>query len=233
MKDRLAAAGSSAFSRASTVVTLVAGLLAAGALSGCVDGDAPAPETTARVHAANMPRRPGVSPTGASVALTTFGGAPQQLADQFKASFGQEAKGRQITLAETNKANYLVRGYLNAFPEGPGTTVAFVFDVFDAKRQRAQRIEDQVSVNAAAADPWSVVDPTVLAAVAARSADDLADFLTNTPEAIAANGEKPAAANHQVAEGDGGQTVIAATPPAAAPQAPAQAARGTGFASLH
>lgn len=232
MKNRLAATGSSAFSRTSTVVMLIAGLVGAVFLSGCVDGDAPAAETTAHVHAANMPRRPGVSPTGASVAMTTFGGAPQQLADQFKASFGQEARERQITLAEANKANYLIRGYLNAVVEELGTTVSFVFDVFDAKRQRAQRIEDQVSVKAAAADPWSVVDPAVLAAVAAKSADDLADFLTNTPEAIAANSAKPAVDNRQLAYSDG-QTTIAATPPAPAAQAPAAAAaRRTGFASL-
>jgi hypothetical protein len=231
MKNRLAATSSPAFSRTSTVVMLVAGLLGAVFLSGCVDGDAPAAETTAHVHAANMPRRPGVSPTGASVAMTTFGGVPQQLADQFKASFGQEARERQITLADANKANYLVRGYLNAFADDSGTRVSFVFDVFDARRQLAQRIEDQVSVKAAAADPWSVVDPTILAAVAARSADDLADFLTNTPEAIAAISERPAADTHQLADSDSGQTTIAATPPA--PQAPAAAAaRGTGFASL-
>jgi hypothetical protein len=232
MKNRLAATSSPAFSRTSTVAMLVAGLLGAVFLSGCVDGDSPAAETTAHVHAANMPRRPGVSPTGASVAMTTFGGAPQQLADQFKASFGQGATERQITLADANKANYLIRGYLNAFADDSGTTVSFVFDVFDARRQLAQRIEDQVSVKAAAADPWSVVDPAVLAAVAAKSADDLADFLTNTPEAITANSERPAADTHQLADSDSGQTTIAATPPAPAPQAPA-AARGTGFASLH
>jgi hypothetical protein len=229
MKNKPAGRGSSVSPKFSIAAMLVVSLLGTSLLSGCMEGDAPAPEASAPVRVANMPRRPGVSPTGAKVALMTFGGAPQQLAEQFKASFGQEAKERQITLAETDKANYLIRGYLNAFPEGAGTAVAFVFDVFDAKRQRAQRIEDQISVNAVAADSWSVVDSTALTAIAAKSANDLADFLTNTPEAIAAASGKPLTP----VAGDSGQTTVAATLPTPPPRAPAQANVGPGFASLH
>jgi hypothetical protein len=212
------------------LVRACAAALLAGLLAGCVDMAAPPPEGTSAARPSNIARRPGVSPAGAGVAFTGFAGAPQSLTDQFRAYLGREAQGREINVAAADKANYLVRGYLNAYPEGAGTAVAFVFDVFDAKRQRAQRIEDQVEIQATAADPWSLVDQTVLAAVAAKSAEDLADFLTNTPEAVAASEGRPANA-HQLA--DGGQTNVAATAPPAAQPTPASPPRSAGFASLH
>ncbi len=226
MNDRLATSDrSAAFARA-----CVAALLAC-FLAGCVDMARPAPEAAASVHQTNMARRQGVSPAGASVALTGFAGAQQALTDQFKADFDKAAKERDINVTEADKANYLIRGYLNAYPQESGTAVAFVLDIFDANRQRAQRIEDQVAIKAAAADPWSVVDQSVLAAVAAKSADDLADFLTNTPEAVAASEGRPAS-GRQLA--DSGQTTVASpAPPAAAAQVPLPPPRGAGLASLH
>lgn len=196
----------------------------AGWLAGCVDMAAPAADTTASIRPANMPRRDGISPAGASVALMGFVGAPAAFTEQLQAQFSGEASAQNLTLATANSANYLVRGYVKAAPQGPETTVSLVLDVFDSHRQHTQRIEDQVTIKAAAADPWSVVDQTALAAVAAKSADDLANFLTNTPEAIAvAEGRAPAPRG--TAEG---QTTIVATQPAPLPPT-----RGAGFASLH
>lgn len=203
----------------------------ASVLAGCVDTATPSPDSTASLRPANMPRREGISPAGASVAIVGVGGAPQGFNEQYQAMFGQQARAHDISVAEANKANYLVRSYLTATTRGAATSVAFVLDVFDAKRQRAQRIEDDVSVGAVAENPWSVVDQTVLAAVAARSADDLANFLTNTPEAIASNGVKPTKTQPSV---ESGETTVAASPPRQQPaQTPATAARNTGYAALH
>jgi hypothetical protein len=225
MDDRLAASGRSVVLARACVAALLAGLLAS-----CVDMVPPAPEGAASVRPTNMARRQGVSPAGASIALAGFAGAQQALADQFKAYFVKEARERDVNVAEADKANYLIRGYLNAYPQGAGTAVAFVLDIFDANRQRAQRIEDQVTIQTTAADPWSLVDQSVLAAVAAKSAADLANFLTNTPEAIAASEGRPAS-GRQLA--DSGQTNVAAAPPTAAAQAPIPPPRGAGLASLH
>jgi hypothetical protein len=226
MNDRSPAPGRSIFPRF-WVAILFSALVA-----GCVDTATPAPEAaSAEVHPSNMARRPGISPSGATIAVGEFDGVPQSLAEPFKASFSQEARAHDITLADGKKANYTIRGYLNASREASGTKIAFVLDVFDARRQRAQRIEDQISMSATAPDPWSVVDQSVLTAVAAKSTADLADFLTNTPEAIANN---EVAQPHSVqAAADEGQTTVAASAPAPAPQAPSQASRGTGLASLH
>ncbi len=58
--------------------------------------------------------------------------------------------------------------------------------------QRVQRLSDAVEVKGAGDDPWALAGEAVLTSVAAKSADDLAAFLSNTPEAAAA-AEPPAA----------------------------------------
>ena len=62
-------------------------------------------------------------------------------------------------------------------------------------KRRAQRMSDELTVKAArAADPWAGLDEAALASVAGKSADDLAAFLSNTPEAVAAAKAAPAPA---------------------------------------
>jgi hypothetical protein len=209
-----------------------AGLILAcfGILSGCVDSNvAQAPDPSAP-QAMNMPRREGVSPGGATVAVASFSGAPQEVTDRFAPLFADAATRGEIAIADPDTANYLVRGYLNAYPEGDATAVAFVLDIFDSKKQRTQRIEDEVLVRGQAADPWSLVDDSALAAVAAKSADDLAAVMTNTPEALLAAGAAPSD-GHNLASEDG-QTVVAATPPVAAPPV-SPPPGGLGLAALH
>jgi hypothetical protein len=156
-------------------------------VSGCVDT-----ATQARVEPsaapAKMARRDGVSPHGASVALTGVDGAPQDVADRFAQAFGQAAGSRDIATADAKKADYLVRGYLTAYSSEAGVTrLSYVFDVFDKGRRRVQRLTDDVGVRGASSDPWSLADETAMRALADRGAADLADTLTNTPEAVAAS----------------------------------------------
>jgi hypothetical protein len=77
--------------------------------------------------------------------------------------------------------------HLTAYPAGnDATSLAYVSDIFDARKNRAQRLGDDIVLKGAAADPWSLVDDKAVEAIAARSAEDLAAFLSNTPEAVAA-----------------------------------------------
>ncbi len=177
-------------------------------LAGCIDTyvAAPAPQTQAPPLPTNLVRREGVSPSGATVAVASFLGGPAGIRDRFTIAFDAAAKSQDIVMAEPAAANYLVRGYLNAVPEGDGTAVTYVLDIFDSKKHRTQRVEDQINIKAKAADPWSVVDDRALAAVAAKSAEALAAVLTNTPEALVA------ARNDAV-----GHTIVAATPPVGPP----------------
>ena len=187
-------------------------------LAGCVDNNI-ASQAPPPPHPTNIARRPGVSPSGATVALASFTGAPDGVKDRFTNAFDTAAKAQGIVTADPAAANYLVRGYLNAVPESDGTAVTYVLDVFDSQKQRAQRVEDRVDVKAKAPDPWSVIDDRVLAAVATKSAAELAAVLTNTPEAILASAEaKPMAESGRPAtvvaqDQEGGRTVVNATPP--------------------
>jgi len=162
-------------------------------LAGCVDtlGEA----RVAPVARQSIAAREGVSPRGAAVALVSIDGAPGETAQRFAEALKTESAAREIVFVEAAKARYHVRGYLAAYPGADGVTVSYVWDVFDAGKRRAQRMSDELTVKAArAADPWAGLDEAALASVAGKSADDLAAFLSNTPEAVAAAKAAPAPA---------------------------------------
>lgn len=164
-----------------------AALLAFG-LAGCVE-TMPQMQANAPAGATRIAARPGVSPAGATVAFVNLGGAPAQVGNRFAASMSNALGARNISSEEPGKAHYLIRGNMTAYSaEGGGTAVGYVWDIYDAKRRRLQRLEDEIVVKATAADPWSAVDDAALASIAGRSADEIAAFLTNMPEAVAAAG---------------------------------------------
>lgn len=165
---------------------LAGALCCALALGGCVE-TATEVKISGSVSGEYKIRRSDVSPRGAAVALASVDGAPQAVAARFAKAMQAEAASREITLADSKGAAYLVRGYLSAYPSEGGVTVAYVWDIFDAAKRRALRMSDALALKGpASADPWALLDDKALESVAARSADDIAAFLSNTPEAIAA-----------------------------------------------
>ena len=170
------------------------GLLCTGILGGCVEttamSGAETPEPRARLAASAA----GADLHGVRVALASLSGVPEPLEDRMKDALAAQAGERNIALAQPAKAAYLIRGYVTTYPAATGTTVAAVYDVFDANKKRAQRLEDDIIVKSDGADPWSGFNAAAMDSLAARSADDLAAFLTTTPEAlsVAASGSEPA-----------------------------------------
>ena len=184
-------------------------------LAGCVDT-----ASQVRVEPAAAPskiaRRPGVSPRGATVALASVAGAPQDVNDRFALAFAQAAAQQDLTTVEPKKAEYLARIYIDAGPAEPGVTrLSYVVDLFDRSKKRIARLTDEASVKGGAADPWTAADDATLAALAARSAGDLADALTNTPEAVAGASVASAAPSRSRA-GQAGSSVAARQEPDAA-----------------
>jgi hypothetical protein len=197
-------------------------------LSGCVEDSAQAPVATMPASSDNIAPRPGISPSGATVAVASISGGPGGFDDKFQALLTGYAKRAGVSIADAGQPNYLVRGYLSADSEGDAATiVSYVLDIFDAGKHRTQRVEDEVVLRGTAPDPWSLVNDDVLATVAQKSAADLAAVMTNTPEAIAASTPATAPAQ-QVASSaqppaQDGRTVVAASAPATATAAaPAQ-----------
>ena len=177
----------------STLALLVA-LTAPLALGACV-----AVETTAELApdaaASNQfELRAGANLAQASLAVVSVEGAPPAIAADFVRRLDGAARSRDIAVVDAAKARYFVRGYLSASPTEDGAEIEYVWDVFAADKHRVQRLNDVVEVQGAGGDPWALASPAVLTSVAAKSADDLAAFLSNTPEAapVAAAAPPPA-----------------------------------------
>lgn len=151
------------------------------ALGGCVEaaGDmAASPEGSLQ-----FAKRPDASMAGATLAIMSVEGAPEGIAEPFHQSLDAAAAQEQIALAPPTSAKYLVRGYLNASLVKDGAAVDFVWDVFTRDKQRTQRLADTIVVRGSGDDPWAMVTPAALDSIATKSADDLAAYLSNTPEA--------------------------------------------------
>ena len=156
-------------------------LAAALALGGCVEtaGElAQSPEGSMQ-----FVRRPDASMAGATLAIMSVEGAPDTLAQAFDQSLDAAATERQIAMAPPTSAKYLVRGYLDASLVKDGAAVDVVWDVFTSDKQRAQRLSDTLIVRGTGDDPWAMVSSAALDGIAAKSADELAAYLSNTPEA--------------------------------------------------
>ncbi len=159
-------------------------------LGGCVETTSPAEQASALDIRAAISRGDMHSPHAATVALASLDGLPEPLAARFRQELAGEAAGRQVSLGDPSLAHYFLRGYLDAYPTESGTSVHYVWDLFDSSKQRLRRLEEAFELPHAGAggDPWNGVDDAMLATMAARSADDIALALSGMPEAA---GEVP------------------------------------------
>jgi hypothetical protein len=161
-------------------------LLVAGAtLGGCVDvaGDPPDPDARAQ-----FVRRDDANMASAGLAVVSVDGAPAGRAEQFTEALTQAAAARQIAVVDPKTARYLARGYLTASLIEGGTEIDFVWDVFTPDKRRVQRLSDALAVRGTGDDPWAMISDAALDSVAAKCADELAAYLSNTPEAASTSG---------------------------------------------
>jgi hypothetical protein len=177
----------------STLALLVA-LIAPLTLGACVAVETAAEIAPDAAASRQFALREGANLAQASLAIVSVEGAPSAIAADFSRRLDGAARARQLAVVDVGKARYLVRGYLSASPTEDGAEIEYVWDIFTADKQRVQRLNDVVEVQGAGGDPWALASPAVLTSVAAKSADDLAAFLSNTPEAApaAAAAEPPA-----------------------------------------
>lgn len=159
------------------------------ALCGCVEVAADLAPGAEAHH--QIARREGASLAQASVAIVSIEGAPAAISASFSQTLQREARARDIVVVDAASARYLVRGYLSASLTADGASIEYVWDVFTADKQRAQRLNDVIAVKGSGDDPWALAGDAALTSVAAKSADDLAAFLSNTPEAAAVASAAP------------------------------------------
>jgi hypothetical protein len=145
-------------------------LAAALALAGCQSGGG-GPLLAARGSAAGVP-----------ITFESIEGAPPALHSALTGELASAASARQVeVVGAEGQARYRLRGYLTTEQTADGgTALAFVWDVFDAERRRAQRITGSSPVRTASRRPrnaWEELDKEALARLAARSMDEIASFL--------------------------------------------------------
>jgi len=152
-------------------------------LASCMEAASDAaPETAMAQAQAPIAKRDGVSLSAATVALVSIEGAPAMAGDDFRKALAQQFTAREIVAVDPRKARYLLRVYLAAAAAEGGANLEYVVDVYDSHRRRAARLDDGLGVNGSG-DAWSLMSSSVIDNVAGKCADDLAAFLSNTPEA--------------------------------------------------
>jgi hypothetical protein len=154
-------------------------------LAGCGGGMDPIATATTQAPAHSVMTPSGASPRPATLAVTQLD-APEPLKTKFLALFNADAARKEVALTEGAGARYLARGYISAYPDNGGARLTYVWDIYDSKAHRAQRLNDEIAIKGASPDPWSLVDAASLESLAQRSADEVAAYLSNTPEALAA-----------------------------------------------
>ncbi|MCW2315557.1 hypothetical protein M2322_001091 [Rhodoblastus acidophilus] len=154
-------------------------------LAGCSGGLDPTATASVQSAPSNVIRPSGLSPRPATVAVTQMD-APEPLKSQFMALFNADVAQQDVALTNSAGARYLARGYISAYPVEDGARLTYVWDIYDGEAHRAQRLNDEIALKGVAADPWTLVDAAALSALAQRSAGELAAYLSNTPEALAA-----------------------------------------------
>ena len=177
----------------STLALLVA-LTAPLALGGCVAVEATADVAPDAAASREFALREGANLAQASLAIVSVEGAPPAIAADFDRRLAGAARARQLAVVDAVKARYLVRGYLSASPTEDGAEIEYVWDVFTADKRRAQRLNDVIAVKGSGDDPWALAGQAALNSVAAKSADDLAAYLSYTPEATPVAAAAPASA---------------------------------------
>lgn len=150
---------------------LVAAALAA-ALAACND------TTTAS-------RAPTIAP-GVPIAVDSISGGSDAVRGAFSSAMSNEATARRVEIVDpATNPRYRVRGYLAAQPTDDGqTTLAFVWDVFDAQKKRAQRVQGATVARSSSGD-WTGVDQTTVTKAASDSMDQIAQFLVGQDQVAA------------------------------------------------
>src|SRR5207237_100426 len=76
-----------------------------------------------------------------TVAFESIDGLPEPQFQRLVQALAQEAETRQLAVvSRTERAQYRVRGYAAAHIRGKRTTIAWVWDIYDADQQRMLRL---------------------------------------------------------------------------------------------
>ena len=132
---------------------------------------------------------PGISTT---VAFESIDGPPETVFRNLVLRLDQEAQAQQVAVvSRESAAQYRIRGYVAAHVQGKRTTISWVWDIYDADRQRALRLAGE-EAGPPGRSAWSAADEEVIGRIARDGMTRLATFLGSPP---APGGTPPAPAD--------------------------------------
>lgn len=113
--------------------------------------------------ASTGPETPTATPTvvRSGVSLDAIEGAPPSVTSTLTAAFQSTASGRGLRASENTQA-YGFRGFFSVVGSSAGTLLIYVWDVSDPDGNRVTRISGQINSPAVAADPWQVVEASMV-----------------------------------------------------------------------
>ncbi|MPZ38243.1 MAG: hypothetical protein GEU95_09265 [Rhizobiales bacterium] len=114
---------------------------------------------------------------GASIIFESIDGPPRPVSTRLARSLDQEAAARRlVVVTRGGQALYHIRGYLAANAEGGTTVLSWAFDVYDAERRRAFRLNGEERAGSGA---WSAANDQVLQRIASASVTQLMTFIAS------------------------------------------------------
>ncbi len=150
--------------RASRARIVVAAAFAATLLAGC--------NTTSPALFASSSRP-------ASIAFDSIDGPPPDVFQRLVRDLNSEAKSRQLTvLSRDDEPTYRARGYMGAQINTREARITWVWDVYDAERQRVLRVSGEEKVAGQHRNPWEALDEAGVQRIARKSVEQLGAFLT-------------------------------------------------------
>lgn len=211
--------------RTGTLLGAVFAAAAALAVGGCETGNnllagAGQPQTAvADAQAQSQPANGQM----ARVEIAPIIGAPENVARDLQTQLAGAMQRNRLTVAQGPgaKGEYVLRGYIVAARERTASKISYIWDVTDQAGKRAHRITGEEMAAASTGDPWAGVSPQVLAAIADKTAAQVATWSGSmggaggVPVAAASPSTAPAAG--AVAQAAQPTQVAAASTPAAAP----------------
>jgi hypothetical protein len=138
-------------------------------VSGCVTGA----DSGARIALNN-----GL--TGATVAFESIDGPPPAVFSRMVATLNDEAAAQRLNVvSRAGPATYRVRAYVSAVVNRGKTSFVWVWDVYDAERQRALRVAGEEPAAAGRhRDAWAAADEQVVRRMARSGVERVAAFLS-------------------------------------------------------
>src|SRR5271168_4638488 len=122
---------------------------------------------------------------GSTIAFESIDGPPPQVFDRMVGILDSESKLRNLSIvSREGQAAYRVRSYLAAQLYHGRTTIAWVWDVYDANQQRALRLSgEEPAGSKAGRDAWAAADDLVLRRIAQAGFAGLAAMVNGTAPA--------------------------------------------------